>query len=395
MDRTNLPVAPGVVTRWWSSRGSGAPFDFGPGTQQRGRHVPSPPDHEERPHEASEPIELPGRWPGCRPDLPTVQVAGRPPGRRRGMGTTSRLRNVVSAYGELVVVLVAAALGLIVPAPLAWITSRQGINVLLVVLVFSTAVTIQPSALGRVRSSWRALAATLVVGATLLPALSWLVSRLVPTGSLRDGVMTVGLAPCEIASVATTALALGEAALSAGVLIGSTVVTLAVAGPLLALEAGRSSVHPVGIIVNLLSVVGLPLVAGLVVGGRRPLSARVGSAALRVATGAVAALVALVAAEVHLSREYLAVVAALAIFLLASVAVGIALGRTVAPAPAAATAVLLTTSMRDFAVAAALAATVFGAGAAAPLGLYGIMVLVWGTGAAGWLRRRPSIHPAG
>jgi predicted Na+-dependent transporter len=51
-------------------------------------------------------------------------------------------------------------------------------------------------------------------------------------------------------------------------------------------------------------------------------------------------------------------------------------------------AVLLTTSMRDFAIAAGLAAAAFGTAAAAPLGLYGIFVLVWGTAAAGVLRQR-------
>jgi hypothetical protein len=44
--------------------------------------------------------------------------------------------------------------------------------------------------------------------------------------------------------------------------------------------------------------------------------------------------------------------------------------------------------MRDFAVAAALAAAAFGPAAAAPLGLYGIAVLIWGTAAAGALRAR-------
>jgi len=60
--------------------------------------------------------------------------------------------------------------------------------------------------------------AALAAGITLLPALSWAVSRIVASGSLRDGIMTVGLAPCEIASVATTAMADGEAALAAGVI---------------------------------------------------------------------------------------------------------------------------------------------------------------------------------
>jgi hypothetical protein len=44
--------------------------------------------------------------------------------------------------------------------------------------------------------------------------------------------------------------------------------------------------------------------------------------------------------------------------------------------------------MRDFAIAAGLATAAFGPEAAAPLGLYGIAVLVWGTGAAGFLRAR-------
>jgi hypothetical protein len=50
--------------------------------------------------------------------------------------------------------------------------------------------------------------------------------------------------------------------------------------------------------------------------------------------------------------------------------------------------VLLTTSMRDFAIAAGLVTAAFGPAASAPLGLYGILVLVWGTAAAGFLRKR-------
>ena len=42
----------------------------------------------------------------------------------------------------------------------------------------------------------------------------------------------------------------------------------------------------------------------------------------------------------------------------------------------------------DFAIAAGLAAAAFGPTAAAPLGLYGVVVLVWGTAVAGVLRQR-------
>ena len=39
--------------------------------------------------------------------------------------------------------------------------------------------------------------------------------------------------------------------------------------------------------------------------------------------------------------------------------------------------------MRDFAIAAGLAATAFGPAAAAPLGLYGVLVLIWGSAVVG------------
>jgi predicted Na+-dependent transporter len=297
-----------------------------------------------------------------------------------------RLRQVLSGYPELVVVLVAAAIGLSVQSPLAWLVSHQGINVLLAVLVFATAVTIDPAALRRVPAAWRSLLVTLVAGATVLPALSWAASRIVAAGSLRDGVMTVGLAPCEIASVATTAMAKGEAALSAGVLMGSTFITVVIAGPVLALEAGGTSVHPAHIIVNLVLVVALPLVAGLGLRAAKPLGPQVERFAMHTATVSVAGLVGLIAAEIHFSARYVAVSGALLLFLAGSALVGKLVGR--GSSPLAATAMLLTASMRDFAIAAGLAAAAFGAKAAAPLGLYGILVLVWGTGAAGTLRRR-------
>ena len=50
--------------------------------------------------------------------------------------------------------------------------------------------------------------------------------------------------------------------------------------------------------------------------------------------------------------------------------------------------------MRDFAIAAGLAAAAFGPAAAAPLGLYGIAVLVWGTAVASVLRQRAARTPA-
>jgi arsenite transporter len=325
----------------------------------------------------------------------------------------SRIRAIAVGYPELIAVLAAAIIGLTVQRPLAWLAGHQGINVLLAILVFATAVTIDPAALRRLVSAWRSLAVALIVGITVLPALSWAVSRVVAAGSLRDGVLVVGLAPCEIASVATTAMADGEAAVSAGVLIGSTVAAVALAGPILTLEAGRAGVSPGGIIANLALVVALPLAVGLaaracaeapppdassaaanrLLAATRVLAtARAERVASRTALAAVAALVALIAAEIQLSSAYLAVAAALLLFLLGSALVGRALGARAARPTA--TALLLTTSMRDFAIAAGLAAAAFGPAAAAPLGLYGVAVLVWGTAVAGALRQRTARTPA-
>jgi predicted Na+-dependent transporter len=301
-----------------------------------------------------------------------------------------RARAILTGYPELVAVLAAAVIGLAARSPLGWLAGHQGINVLLAILVFATAVTIDPAALRRLVAAWRRVALAVTVGVTVLPALSWAVAWLVPSGPLRDGVLTVGLAPCEIASVATTALAGGEAAVAAGVLIGSTLTTVALAGPILTLETARAGFSPGGIVVNLALVVALPLAAGLVLRGCVRPAARVLAAgraeaiAFWTALAAVAALVALVAAEVRLSVSYLAVAAALLLFLAATAALGWALGARAQRGPRAA--LLLTTSMRDFAIAAGLATAAFGAAAAAPLGLYGIAVLIWGTACAGLLR---------
>jgi bile acid:Na+ symporter, BASS family len=303
-----------------------------------------------------------------------------------------RARAALGAYPELAAVLAAAIIGLTVQRPLAWLADRHGISALLVVLVFATAVTIDPQALRRLAAAWRHVAAAVLVGVTVLPALSWAVARLVPAGPLRDGVLVTGLAPCEIASVATTALAGGEAAVAAGVLIGSTLATVVLAAPILTLEAGRASFSPAGLIANLAVVVAVPLAAGIAlrcwvgVTARVLASGRAQTVASRTAIAAVAVLVALVAAEVHLTVGYAAVAGALALFLAASAVTGRVLGvRSARPAGSA---LLLTTSMRDFAIAAALAAAAFGPRAAAPLGLYGVAVLIWGTAVAGALRAR-------
>jgi BASS family bile acid:Na+ symporter len=299
---------------------------------------------------------------------------------------------LLAGYPELAAVLAAAVIGLAARRPLAWLAAHQGINAALVLLVFATAVTIDPDALGRLARAWRRVLAATAAGVTVLPALSWALSHLVPAGSLRDGVLVAGLAPCEIASVATTGLAGGAAALAAGVLIGSTLATVLLAAPVLTLETGHAGFSPGGVVTSLALVVALPLAAGIALrclvppAGRRLATGRAAAVASGTALAAVALLVALVAAEVRLSAGYAAAAGALLLFLAVSAVLGWLLAAGSSRGTRAA--LLLTTSMRDFAIAAALAAAAFGPQAAAPLGLYGIAVLVWGTAAAGVLRRR-------
>ncbi len=302
------------------------------------------------------------------------------------MSSRSKVPRIVGAYPELVLVGVAAGLGLAVGRPLRWADTHQAINILLVVLVFATAVTLSAGSIRHALSGWKHLVIALVTGITLLPALSWLASRLVTAGALRDGVMVVGVAPCEIASVATTALAGGGTALAAALLIGSTLLSVAFAGLIISFMAVNGHVHPLHILINLVVVVGIPLVLGVVLAGWRDLSPRALAAAERAAIGALAGLVCLVAGQVHFGVAYMSVLLAVLLIVAASAFLGIGLGRS--SGRERAISLLLTTSMRDFAIAASLATSAFGPAAAAPLGLYGVVVILWGTGTAGLLRSR-------
>jgi predicted Na+-dependent transporter len=295
-------------------------------------------------------------------------------------------RDVICEYRELVIVAAAAIIGLTVEAPLEWLDRHQGIDIFLVLLVFSTALNIDARSLRRLPAAWRQLSVSLIVGISVLPALSWLVAHLIVAGHLRDGVTAIGLAPCEIASIATTAMAGGDVALASGVLIGSTVLTVVLAGPILAVEVSGTTIDPSHILVNLLVVVAAPLAVGVVVRARVALPETAAGLATTTSTLSVAVLVALVAAEVHFRVAYLAVAAAIVVFVAGSAGVGLLVRRRATPP--AKKSLLLVMSMRDFAIAAGLATAAFGPKAAAPLGLYGITVLLWGTGSAGFMRAR-------
>jgi BASS family bile acid:Na+ symporter len=280
----------------------------------------------------------------------------------------------------LLFVLVVAAAGVALPGPGRMAAAGDGIDAALAVLVFATGLSLRLADLAAVRTAWRRVALALAVSTAALPALAWAASRLIGDPVLRAGMLTVGVAPAEVATVALCVIAGGEAAVSAVILAASTLVAVLAAGPVLALAGAAATVPAASLLGTLALVVALPLAAGI---GLRAVWAPGARASAAVRIGTVAALLILlwqVASQIRLDAGYLQVSAALAAFLAGSALLG---GLLSVRLPAGrAVAVLLPVGLRDFAVAAGIAATAFGPAAAAPLGVYGVFVLVTGSAIA-------------
>lgn len=272
-------------------------------------------------------------------------------------------------------VAVAAVAGLALPGPGRFVADQGGVPAVLAVLVFATGLGIAPGAVAAARRATARLVTAVGAGLVGLPALAWAVSRMVEPGPLREGVVALGIAPTEIAAVAITAMAGGNAALTAIVLVVTSLLTVALAGPVLSLLSAGSANPPLVVLVTLLLVVGLPLIAGAALRRTRA-GAVLGLVSDPLSVATVVVLVWLVAAQAELSPALVPVGLAVAAFLAGSVALGELVGsRTTAET---AHAVRLSLGMRDFAVAAGAATAAFGPAAAAPAGLYGILVLGYG-----------------
>lgn len=279
----------------------------------------------------------------------------------------------------LPLVLASAVLGGTVPGPARWVVEHDGITTALTVLVFAVGLGLPVTELTRTRAYSLRIVVVVVVPVVVLPALAWAASRLVSPGPLRDGVISAGVAPTEVAAVALAALAGGSAALAATVLIGSTLATILLAAPTLNLLTTTPTGSSTGsLLITLFEVVALPLAVGIII--RAAIPGRHGPAVDTVSSGgtalAVLVLIWLVASQAHLGVAYLQVGLALLLFLVASTLTGALLTRGL-PAPVR-TSLLLPVAMRDFAIAAGIAAHTFGPPAAAPLALYGVLVLILG-----------------
>jgi predicted Na+-dependent transporter len=285
--------------------------------------------------------------------------------------------------------LVAAALALVVPS-----TQLAGhSDLLLAVLVLATALGISASELAGLRRHAGAVAALSVAPLLALAVLAWLIGRLFGP-DVRDGLLAVGLSSSEVAAVGLVALAGADATIALAAVTGSLVLA-AIVGPVgIGLLAGRSGHGGSGhLLVRFALVVILPLAVGV---GLR--SSRVAARRLRavdpqrdgVAALAVAALVYAALSGTNGARGLGSALAASMLLLAASAALGglwwrLRPGTTAVPG-------LLAIAMRDFAVAAALASQAFGGRAGAVPGVYGVVMLLAGSLAAGVLARNRRLH---
>lgn len=284
-------------------------------------------------------------------------------------------------------VLAVGAVGAALPATGRNLDARGAIDPTLAVLVLTAGFAVDLAGARSVTVRLGRLVAALAVGSVCLPLLAWGISR-AATGAVRDAVLSVGVAPPEVASLALTALAGGEVPVAAALLVASSVVTVLAAGPVLALLAGGPVASSgMGVLGTLAVVVAAPLAVGVLLrrlsGDREPI---VG--AMRVA-GGLSLLVLLweVASQVHLEVVYLGAAGLLAAFLAGSGLLGAAVAAGVERSGRPG--LVLPVAMRDFAVAAGIAAAAFGPAATGALGIYGLLVLVVGTLTARHTPRRP------
>jgi bile acid:Na+ symporter, BASS family len=283
----------------------------------------------------------------------------------------------------------AGALALVVPSD----ALAERSDLVLAALVLSTALAIAPSQLIVLRERRAALAALVLVPFVSLAPLAWLVSRLFDD-AVQAGVLALGVSSTEVAAVGLVALSGGSAALALGALTGSLVVAALAGPPTLALLAGAGADVEVGeLVVRFALVVLLPLFAGLVV---RALVPRLADAEDELQGLAAVILVVLVYAAMSGAGDgagILSAALASALFLLAS-GLSVFMWLLLAGTDLRLTGALVI-EMRDFAVAAALAAQAFGPPAGTVAGVYGVLMLLVGAVAAQFaLGARQGARPA-
>ena len=272
-------------------------------------------------------------------------------------------------------IVLAGIVGLVLPAPLRTAVDHNAINLVLAFLVLASGMAVPTGAGKQLRAGAGRLAIVITLSTITIGVAAWAVSHLVTDQVLAHGVLALGVAPTEIATIALTALAGGAVAVTATLLTTSTLVSVLIAGPVLAVEAGRSvdaterahrsrpgRRHPDD------RRLGESEVCCSIGRHRRGFGAAVdprgrhvgcprrepGPPHVRLCDGRSRAH------TVHRGLD------------------GRGLGALALAPGEEAVAILLSTSIRDFAIASGIATSAFGSNAAGPLGLYGMLVIGWG-----------------
>ena len=290
----------------------------------------------------------------------------------------SLLRRGLQSAPSLLLPLAITAAVVALLAPSGALAERS--DLVLAALVLFTALGIPTSELASLRSRKRVVAGLVFAPFALLVLLAWAVSRLFDD-PVRDGVLALGVASTEIAAVGLVALAGGSAVLALGVLAGSLVVAALAGPPVLGLLAQAGTDMAVGELVGRFAlVVVVPLALGLAASARFARLSDVDADLGGLASLTVVLLLYCAMSGAPGGDELLSAAAGSALFLVVS-GVAVAAWALVAPRDLRLTGALVI-ELRDFAVAAALAAQAFGPPAATVSAVYGVLMLLLGAAAA-------------
>lgn len=272
-------------------------------------------------------------------------------------------------------------------------------------MVFATSFTVPPARLATALRRPERMLAVLLLQFGPLSLLALLLSRLPLGATVSTGILVIGVAPSEVTSGLMVLLAGGDVALATAIAGASLLVSTVAAPWLLSVYAGgAAAVDRTALLQELTLCVGLPLiVASMLRGVLAQRAARARAAASRALWGenaepsfafdgliealdgllpAVAALavvmllfvVAGTARPLLLDRGVLLIAVLCLLLNLAGYAAGWGVFRLMRAPAGAVRAAVFTTGMREFGVAATIAAAVLPASAGVA-GVYGILIL--------------------
>ncbi|MFJ4714673.1 bile acid:sodium symporter family protein [Streptomyces sp. NPDC088785] len=297
-----------------------------------------------------------------------------------------------------VLVLVAGALGLLLPDAFAHYTAD--VPYLLGVVMFCMGLTMSLGDFKGVAQRPWAVGIGLVAHYVIMPGLGWLIAHALDLSpQLAAGVILVGCAPSGTASNVVTYLARGDVALSVSVATVSTVLAPLVTPPLTLLLAGEYLPVDAGsMVTDILKTVLLPVLAGLAV---RLLCGRYVDRVLSALPWLSAVTVSVIVAVV-VAGSATAIRSAAAVVLLAVVlhnglglALGYGAGKVARLGRPASRAMAFEVGMQNSGLAASLAGAHFSPLAALPAAVFSVWHNVSGALVAAWMSHRGGSEPTG